>query len=187
MFGKLFQKREKRPTGSQDETIGSASVGDVFTVSGFGLEYEESYFIIEKKNRYAGSSAEWFEVLGVDDDKRLWVEWSGAGDRSVSVRADARPVGLDSVGVTTDELIRMDEKHSIDSYIDSQGTRYQYENSGEASYFEDDMGEGAGFYLWEFASDDGARILSVVKWDDMPFQIYISEVVSADRLSVYKR
>ena len=61
------------------------------------------------------------------------------------------------------------------------------EAADQASYFEDDMGEGAGFYLWEFASDDGARILSVVKWDDMPFQIYISEVVSADRLSVYKR
>ena len=172
---------------ASDDRIGSAAVGDVFTITGLDLEYEESYFIIEKKNRYANSSAEWREVLGVEGDKRVWLEWSGHGDASVAARPDSRPVGLNAVGLSEDDLVRMDEEHSIDNTVEHDRTTYFYVNSSESFYFEDNVGEGDGFYLWEFASEDSAKMLSVVKWEGAPFQVYISDVLSPESINVYRR
>ena len=45
--------------------------------------------------------------------------------------------------------------------------------------------DGAGFYLWEFAGEDKA--LSIDKWEGAPFQAYMSEVLSPDSFTVYKR
>ena len=81
----------------------------------------------------------------------------------------------------------MDEEHSIDNYITYEGTRLQYRNSSEAAYFEDNKGDGEGFYLWEFAGADDGKVVAVAKYEEMPFQVYVSEVVPADSITLYKR
>ena len=48
MFKSLFgKKKPKRDAAPAIETIRDARVGDVFTVTGLELEFEDSYFIIE--------------------------------------------------------------------------------------------------------------------------------------------
>ena len=189
MFGRLFRGREKvKPNTSYSEfedRIQNAQIGGVFTVTGLELEYDEAYFFIEKKNLYRNSNSEWWEVLGVDGDKRVWMEWSTQEPEFVVTRLDSRPIGLDTLGLSEDDLIRMDEKHSIDSTILYEGTTYHYVNSCEAFYFEDGNGEGNGFYMWEFSREDEAKILSMVKWEGVPFQVYINDVISAEQIKVY--
>ena len=190
MFRSLFGKKKKRPPSSAQtaETIRDARVGDVITVSGLSMVYEESYFIVEKVNRYETSSGESHEVLGVDGDNRLWLEWSGHGaSLSVVARTEERPLGLERLGVDEDEMVRMDEQHSLESYFDHEGTRYYYVNSGEAFFHEDKRAEGHGFYLWDFADEDGGKFASIVKWEGAPFEVYLSESVSPDSITVYRQ
>lgn len=189
MFGALFRRQKKKPSTTASSSLGDsikeASVGDVFTVTGLSMEYDESYFIIEKMNRYESSSGGWHELLGVDGDNRLWVQWSDQGGLFVTANAEGRPMGLSQLGVTEDELIRMDEEQSIDRYITCEGTQYYYRSSGEAFFFQDGRGEGEGYYLWEFVAED--KVLAIDKWEGMPFQGYVSDVVSPDDIALYKR
>lgn len=189
MFGSLFRKRKKRaPTpeaGSLGDSVKDARVGDVFTITGLSVEYDDSYFIVEKLNRYESASGEWHEILGADGEKKLWVQWSGDGGLFVTANADAKPLSLNQVGVTEDELIRMDDEHSIDNHIDYEGVRFSYRNSSEAAYYQDNRGEGEGYYLWEFTGEE--KVLSIDKWEGMPFQAFVSDVVSPESITVYKR
>lgn len=188
MFGSLF-KRGKKTSGvaSVDESVRAARPGDVFTLSGFALELEDTYFLVEKRSRYESASAEWHEILGADGDKRVWVEWSDPAGPTLAAREDSRPMGLRQAGISEDTLIKMDEEHSIDNTLTYDGAVYRYENSGEALFFENERGEGEGFYLWEFTSDEASRALSVVKWEGVPFQVYVSQLLAFDSVSVYNQ
>ena len=48
MFGSLFRKRKKRPSAPESvgDSIREARNGDVFTITGLSMEYEDSYFIV---------------------------------------------------------------------------------------------------------------------------------------------
>ena len=141
--------RERPPESSGlGDTVKDARVGDVFTVSDLSIEYEESYFIIEKLNRYESSVGRWYEVLGADGDKKLWLQWSDDGGLHVSAMADGRPMGLSRLGLVEAQLVKMDDDQSIDNSFTYEDTRFHYQFSGEAQYYQDDRGSGEGFYLW---------------------------------------
>ena len=186
LFKKKTKKQSRSEQAERDETVRSARAGDVFTISGLGLEYEDTYFLIEKKNRYEGAAAQWHEILGVEGDRSIWVEWAGDAE-TITARPDERPIGIAQAGISERMLIEMDEEHSIDNTLELGYDIYHYENSGEAFYFEEGRGEGQGFYLWEFSSQEAPKILSVVKWEGAPFQVYVSEVLPLLSVSVYKR
>ena len=190
MLDSVFRRRKKRAkpeSSSLGDSIAGAALGDVFTITGLSIEYDDSYFIIERLSRYESPSGKSFEALGADGDKKLWVQWSDDGGLNITVMTDDRPTGLTALGVAEADLIRMDEEHSIDNYITYEGTRLQYRNSSEAAYFEDNKGDGEGFYLWEFAGADDGKVVAVAKYEEMPFQVYVSEVVPADSITLYKR
>ena len=187
LFGKK-KKKKPRVSAETTETIGDARVGDVFTVSGRSVIYDDAYFIVENLNRYESNAGESYELLGVDGDTRMWVEWSGRGNTlSVAIREYERPMGLERLGLTEEDLVRMDEQHSLDNSIEYEGTCYHYSNSGESFFFEGGSTEGQGFYLWELASEDNERFASIVKWEGMPFEAYLSESVSLDSITVYRK
>ncbi len=188
MFKSLFgRKKPKRGADRVVETIRDARVGDVFTVTGLALEYEDSYFIIEKRNRYASPNSEWYELLGVDSNARLWLNYSAGGDLFMTATPDERPMGLSQLGITEDDLVRMDNEHAIDNSVSFDAETFHYKNSGEVFLFEDGMGEGHGHYVWEFEADDGSRVLSIDKWEGRPFHAYVGQVVPAENVAVYGR
>ena len=190
MFGSLFGKgKKKKSSGAPpDETLRSAQVGDVVVISGFSQTFADAYFIIEKHNRYEAETGGWHELLGVDGDRHVGIEWSESRDGLfISVTEQDSPMGLSSIGIASDELIRLDEEHSIDNFVTYEGESYFYSNSHEIYYFNDDRGEGEGFYGWDFVSENRNKMISVIKWEGMPFEVYVSEVVSSDLVSVYKK
>ena len=191
MFRSLFGKRKKRrpsdSASSPDETIMSVRVGDVVVISGFSPTLEDAYVITEKVNRYESPVGKWYDLVGSDGDRRMTIEWSDDNDLSIFVSMQEAPMGLSGIGLTEDELVRMDKEQSIDSYIDYEGERYFYGNSYEVLRFEDRGDEDEGFYLWEFFTRERERTISVVKWEGMPFEVYSSEALSPNRVSVYKK
>ena len=96
-------------------------------------------------------------------------------------------MGLPVVGLTHDQLVKMDEEQSLENHIEYDGERYAYSNSYEVIRFEDGGQQGEGFYLWEFFTEGRQKTIAVVKWEDMPFEVYASEAVASDRVSVFKK
>ncbi|MCH7653742.1 MAG: DUF4178 domain-containing protein [Chloroflexi bacterium] len=190
MFKSLFGGKKKRnasESSATDETIRSARVGDVVVISGFSKTFEDAYFIIENVHRYESSFGEWHELTGVDGDRRVGIEWSYDGEFYIAVSEQDKPMGLASIGLDDDALVRLATYQSLDTRITYEGETYGYTTSYEAYFFKDNQGEGDGFWIWEFQSEDMKKIVSVVKSGDMPFEVYTSVVVSPDLVSVYKK
>ena len=191
MLRSIFGKGKKKVGGSsgnasQDDSIRAAKVGDVVSISGMRLEYDDLYFFIEKIDRYATDSETWYELLCVEGENQVWLDWSDGYELAITATDDPDPVGLGSIGTTEDELIHLDEEHSIDNYIEVEGEKYYYRNSAEVLFYQDNRGQGEGFYNWDLVQEDGERVLSITKWEGKPFEATFSEVISPDRIVLYK-
>jgi hypothetical protein len=198
MLRRLFgtgKKQQAAPGLRQvplDATIKDAQVGDEVSIVGLSQGFDDVYrtierrdnFVIEQVNRYESDAGEWFELIGVDEDRRLWIEWADEDELFVTATTDKSAMGLSVAGLAEDSLIRMDEENSIDNFITYEGTRYFYKNSHEVIYFQDNLDKGEGFYLWDFVSVEVSRALSVVKWEGVPFQVFISEIVPPGNITV---
>ena len=200
MFKSLFGKGKKQRTSQPsrpvlDDSIRNAEVGDEVALFGLTEGFDDVYrtierrdsFVVEQKNRYESDAGEWFEVIGEDGERRFWVEWAEEDELFVTATTNKSSMGLAGVGLTEEKLIQMDEENSIDNHFTHEGTRYRYKNSQEAVYYEDEEGDGDGFYLWDFVSQEEKRVLSIVKWEGVPFQVFISEVVPPGKISVVSR
>ena len=192
MLGSLFGgKKKRRPSSSESsrlgESIGSARVGDVVVISGFSPALEDAYVLTEKINRYESPIGKWYDLVGSDGDRPIAIEWSNDGDLTIFVSTQESPMALATVGLTDDELVRMDKEHSLDNALEYEGERYFYGNSYEVFRFEDDRDEGEGFYLWEFFTAGRGKTIAVVKWEGMPFEVYASEALSSDLVNVFKK
>lgn len=189
MFRSLFGGK-KQPKASDSsvptDSIRSAGVGYTVVIAEFFSPIEDAYIVIEQVNRYDSAVGEWRELVGSDGERRVGIEWSYDGDLFIAVNVHGTPMGLDSIGLEEDDLLRMDQEHSLSNSLTYEDQRYSYKNSYEAAYFKDSKGEGDGFYLWEFVSQDSKNIVSVVKWEDAPFEVYTSVVVSPEQVSAYK-
>ena len=156
-------------------------------IAGFAPSLDDAYFLIESRNRYEAATGDWYELVGVDGDRHVCIEYSGEeASLFVSVSEYGAAMSLESLGLDEDGLIEIDEQHSIDNFVEYEGERYYYTNSQEVYFFANDGGEGQGYYGWEFISRDRKNMLAVVKWEGAPFEVYVSEVVSPSIVSVYR-
>ena len=185
LFGRGRKKQE--PLGPPvDESIRAARVGDVLTISGYSLDYEDRLFFIERIHRYVGPSDTWYEMLCVEGEAQLWVDWTDGRELSVSVTEDAGPSGLGSTGLSEDDLIQLDEEHSIDNYVTIGGDDYHYRNSAEVRFYRDNQGTGDPFYQWDFINGGGDSVLTISKWEGRPFEVVFSVVVDPERVTLFQ-
>ncbi len=192
LFGRLMGRGNNRPTGIADRlvvdnSIRAAQVGDVVVVQGLSLDLDEAYLVIEQVHHYAGNGLEWREIVATDARRQVRLECSGEGrDLFVTASTDRRAVGLEAIGLTEDDLITLDEAHSIDNGVVIEERRYAYRNSFEAFHYPNDQGEeGEGFYVWEFVADDGHDMLAITKFEGIPFEAHFSEIIDPDNVLVY--
>ena len=185
LFGRGKKRRE--PVGPQvDESIRAARVGDVLTISGYSVEYDERLFFIERLHRYSTAADTWHEMLCADGDTRLWIDWTDGSDLSISVTEDTGPSGLTATGLTEDDLVQLDEEHSIDNYVTIDGDNYRYRNSAEVQFFQDNKGPGDAFYQWDFIQEQGDQVLTISKWPERPFEVVFSDVVAPESVTLYQ-
>lgn len=185
LFGRGRNRREP-VAPAPDESIRSARIGDVLTISGYSVEYDERLFFIERIHRYTSPSDTWYELLCVEGDDRLWIDWTDGRELSVTVTEDTGPSGLTATGLTEDDLVQLDEEHSIDNYVTIDGDNYYYRNSAEILFFQDNRGAGEAFYQWDFEQDGGQRVLAITKWEGRPFEVAFSEAIDPDSLTLYQ-
>jgi hypothetical protein len=187
LFGRGRKKRrDSVGVPAVDDSIRGVRVGDVLSITGLALEYDDVYFFVERLHRYTSDADTWHELICADGDNRIWVEWTDGYDLFITATADSDPVGLESIGLTEEDLIDLDKAHSIDNFIEIDDGSYYYRNSSEAYFYQDSRGPGVGFYVWDFIREQGDRVLSVTKWEGKPFEVSSSEVISPDRIIVYK-
>ena len=185
LFGRGKKKRE--PVGPPvDESIRSARVGDVVTFSGLSLEHDERLFYVERVHRYTSAADTWYELLCADGEERLWLDWTDGRELSLTVTPDTGPLGLTATGLTEDDLIQLDEEHSIDNYVTIEGDNYHYRNSAEVLFFRDNRGPGDAFYQWDFTKEEGDVTLTISKWEGRPFEVVFSDVIDPDSVTLYQ-
>ena len=185
LFGRGKNKRE--PVGpAPDESMRSARVGDVLTINGYSVEYDERLLFIERIHRYSRSADTWYELLCVDGDTNLWLDWTDSRELSVTVTEDTGPAGLSGTGLSEDDLFQLDEEHSIDNYVTIDGDNYYYQNSAEILFFRDGKGPGDTFYQWDFIREQGDRVLAITKWEGRPFEVVFSETVPPESITLYQ-
>ena len=132
LFGRLMGRGDNRRSGiadrlAADNSIRAAQVGDVVVVRGLSLDLDDAYLVIEQVHRCFGNGSEWREVVAADARRHVRLECSGEGpDLFVAVATNRWPVGLDSIGLTEDDLIALDEAHSIDNGVVIEERRYSY-------------------------------------------------------------
>ncbi|MDP7532443.1 MAG: hypothetical protein QGI88_01580, partial [SAR202 cluster bacterium] len=59
----------------KDDSIRSAGVDDVVVIPGFSPTFEDAYFIVESKNRLESAFGRAYELIAVDGDRRVSIEW----------------------------------------------------------------------------------------------------------------
>jgi hypothetical protein len=115
------------------------------------------------------------------------IEWSEYDGLFITVTEQGSAMGIESLELSHDELVRMDEENSLSNSFSYEGDRYMYRNSYEAFAVAQGGVDGEGFYIWEFASEDGEKLVSVVKSEGVPFEVYTPVVVAPEIVSVYKK
>ena len=185
IFGRKKRKRDSSALPPRDDSIRDARVGDVVSIAGFRLEYEDVYFYVERVHRYSGHGETWHEVVCTDGHHQVWVDWVDGHDLFVTATDNPDPSGLASVGLTEETLIELDEENSIDNHIEVEGEVYRYRNSSETLFYQDGRGAGQGFYSWDFIREQGDRVMSVAKWEGRPFEVTFSEVIPPENITLY--
>ena len=187
MFRSLFGKKKKPAAKVQsDESIRSAKVGDVVFIPGFWDDGEDAYLIVDDIGLVESAYGRANELTCADGDRRATIEWSDHDGLHISATVQDRPLGLSEFGLDYDTLVQWDEHKSLENSIEYEGERYFYRNSHEAFHHRQNSDEGEGFWVWEFMREDEGESVTVVKWEGMPFEAYVSRALSPHLVTVYQ-
>jgi len=80
----------------------------------------------------------------------------------------------------------MDDERSRSNAVSYDDERFAYVSSSECRYFRDGLGQGEGYYGWEFQSEDGSRVLFVEKWEGEPFEAGLAKVIASEDIRVFR-
>lgn len=181
------QAKSPPPPDLANLTIKDARVGDIVSISGFGDDYDDVDFVIERRNRYESGGAEWYELKGAYRGRQVWIEWEDDDHLEITATSPERELRLSQINLTEDDLARMDQEESRDNHVEWEGRRFYYRESCEAFFHKDCAGPGEGFYLWDFGAEGGEEFISVEKWEGEPFSVFSGRTIQPYNVKVYKR
>ncbi len=153
--------------------------GGVFELSGVGREFKNYTLKVLAKHFYMDGDFSWFE-LECDDgtENKVWVEVEDDDETVVSVVLEK--TNLKAVRLTPELLKQIDYDES-----GRAGKGYVYSDSGNATYYRfcDDT-KAEKLYYWDFIK--GNKILSVEKWGDNDYQVFISQKMRPSQIRVLR-
>ena len=150
-------------------------------------DYEDVTFTVEKIHRYEWGDESRYELVGSAPGGQVSLEWIEDERLYISLTLPRSSCRIQQLGITEDDLGRMDEEQSAANTVEHDGKTYHYESSHEVGYFEDGRGEGEGFYLWNFESDDEKNSISIEKWEGEAFQASVSSYALEGDVVVYRK
>ena len=174
------------PKSFAELNVLDSAVGDSITIHGAGDSFQDLNFTVDRKDRYEAGGDEWFEVSGRYKGRRVFVEITDDDDIEVLVNLANTEITLGDLGMTEEDLVRVDETHDSSVSFSYNNSVWQFEWSGEIGYFKNCGGEGEGYYNWDFTEKGGSRKISIEKWEDEPFKVILSRNVNSDDVEVFR-
>lgn len=160
--------------------------GDVISIHGAAADFSDLDFTVDRRSMYQSGSRGWLEVSGDFRGDRVYMEvYPGAEPQVIGI-VDPRRITIADIGVTEDRLADLDARQDPSQFIAWDGKVWQYESSREIGYFENEQGEGEGFYRWVFREDGGEGLLVIEKWEGEPFEARIARKVNPQDVSVFR-
>lgn len=187
LFSKLFRReRPKLETVELETGLDSLCVGDLLVVQGFESDLDDAMLEVTNIHSYTANGQTWWEAVASDRTRQLRVEWWGEGeDLDVAASREFTPVGLDAVGITEEDLVKLDEENSLDNRLTALGRLWHYRNSYEATFHRDRREQGVSFWMWDLVADDGTEVMAVSKFENAPFEVHFATVIDPDTIEVY--
>ena len=179
---------EAAPALSQASAVElrNAKAGDVISIHGAAEDFSDLDFTVDRRNSYESAGRRWTDLTGEFRGRRVFLEvYPGATPELLGLLED-RKLTLPEVGATEDGLAQMDARQDPSAFLTFEGKRWQYESSREIGFFENETGEGEGFYRWLFAETGGTRLLCIEKWQGEPFDVRIARRLNPQDIAVFR-
>lgn len=175
--------RSTPPSGGR--SIIDARLGDTISLPGDGPGTPRWTVTLDQRSRYESEDDTWIEWSGNWQGRRVAIEVAQQDGLEISADPGGPPLRLADLGLTEDDLIRMDESQDESESIIFHGARYRFEWSGEVFYYEGDRGEGESCYLWEFAELNGNGNLGVEKWEGEDFEVRAARYIAPQDVEIH--
>lgn len=187
--GKVNNKEaQATPEPPVDPTpdITKADVGDmVILVGGNPETFEDVNLNIDRRDRYEWGQEIWHEISGKYNGRRFFVEVTEDDDVELFVGRGIN-VSLEDIGITEDDLERMDNDRDGSNFVEYEGEKFYYDGSHAVNFFKRGKGQGEEFYTWDFRTKDGRKTLGFEAWTDEPPEGGLMEMVDPERVKVYR-
>lgn len=146
-----------------DIHLRDSCVGDIIHIKEVGPKFDDITFKIDGIHTYVDEDGfEWGEAYGDGPTGKVFLEFIEDDEIELFVKIGKMDLSLSDLGISLDDLWKIDEKE--DGYIEYNGERFKYEDSGDVTFYHNGEGNGEGFYSWDFISDDDMLSLSIEKY-----------------------
>ena len=191
---KLFKKEPKplpAPVKPVEDLanlkVTDARNGDVLSLAGAGDNMSDLDFTVDRAGRLEAGARTWVELSGAYMNRRIALRVGGDEEVEVFLNNGMRRVSLEDVGLSEDDLAQMDERQNPADSFDFDGVTWMYRLSREVRVWRDNQPAPAGFYYWEFFTQDGKRVLGIRKAEGEPFAVALWTWVYAGDVTVYRK
>lgn len=186
-FVYFFLNRKK---SSKDATpkeaplvIENVRPGGVVQLEGIGKDLEDFDVVIKARHSYVEDGFTWYELEGERGTQPVWIEIEEDDELEVSICL--RKLKLTEIGITGGEVEAIEAKDK--GKIEFEGTRYIYEDCGDATFYRNaaQSGDGEQLHYWDFESKCGKHYLSIERWGRKEYVAYLSEPLRAGQIKVF--
>lgn len=175
---------KKIDTSKQTLEIENVRKGGVFHIRNYGYSMEEIDVSVTRVNMYSQGNYCWYELEGKGSNGQLvYVEIDKDGELIINatIKTDLK---LKELGITKSELKEMDDEE--EGEIKYEGRIYEYEDSGDATYYpECDEESGEPFYYFDFFDEESDTGINVCVWNAGGTDVSVYQSLRADQIEVY--
>jgi hypothetical protein len=163
-----------------------ARAGDVLSIAGAGDAMTDLDFTADRFTRVEAGAHRWIEVSGPYRERRVALRAGGFEDLEVALHSDPRPLSLEDLGLSEEDLSEMDERQNTGDSFAFDGKTWLYRLSREARAWRGDGAPSAGFYYWEFHEQGGRGLLAIRKLEGEPFAVTRYAAIPAGDVTIYR-
>ena len=169
------RKREVRNSDgpqNQVDNIQQVGAGTVLSLSGIGDDIEDFDVVVQAKHLYVEDGFEWHELECERGAEKVWIEIEMDDELELSICRNE--MSIKDAGFSVDDLERIERDD--DGKLTVNGVKYRFEEWGKAIFYRNqNRSQGEQFKYWDFESKDGRKFLTVERWGQREYKVFLSE------------